>query len=47
MLSWEAVWKGVAEWFGVDADQLETVLPNLNNFPPGRIFGKDDLFVTK
>ena len=31
---WEAVWYGVAEWFGVDAaTSMAEVLPNYGNFP--------------
>jgi len=32
-LSWEALWHGVAEWMGVQPDQMETVLPNIEKFP--------------
>jgi uncharacterized protein (DUF1501 family) len=31
--SWEAVWKPIAEWFGVHDSKLQNVLPNLKNFP--------------
>jgi len=41
--SWEAVWNGVAEWYGVPAADMEFVLPNSPNFPSG-LFSKDDLF---
>jgi uncharacterized protein (DUF1501 family)/uncharacterized protein (DUF1800 family) len=42
--SWEAVWKGLAEWLDVPADKLDEVLPNLKNFPPDQVFGKAQLF---
>ncbi len=29
---WDAVFKGIAQWAGVQNDQLSNVLPNLNNF---------------
>jgi len=41
--SWESVWNGVAQWFGVDEDMMEGVLPNLGNFP-GQLFTRDDMF---
>ena len=30
---WESVWYGLAEWFGVDAEDMAEVLPNYANFP--------------
>lgn len=30
--SWEQVWHGLAQWFGVDDANLPTVLPNMDNF---------------
>ena len=42
--SWEAVWHGLAEWFGVPYEQLVSVLPNSNNFPPEALFRATDLF---
>jgi hypothetical protein len=41
--SWEALWNGLVEWFGVDSSQLDYVLPNAKNFP-GQLFKKSDLF---
>merc|ERR1712014_384233 len=29
---WEAVWYGLAEWFGVDSTNMAEVLPNYGNF---------------
>jgi len=42
--SWEAVWNGMAEWFGVAPEKLTTVLPNRVNFPTTSLFTKADLF---
>jgi len=30
---WEAVWYGLAEWFGVDLSSMSEVLPNVDRFP--------------
>lgn len=38
----EAIWNGVAEWFGVTDGQLDEVLPLRKNFD--NLFTKDDLF---
>lgn len=35
---WESVWYGLAEWFGVDAAAMATVLPNYVNFPLQSMF---------
>jgi len=43
--SWDAVWKGLVQWFGVQDSQLPFVLPNLRNFPTTDVFSKDDLFL--
>ena len=43
-LSWEAVWNGLADWFGVAPDRLTTIVPNRVNFPQDQLFTKDDLF---
>ena len=40
--SWEQVWNGVAQWFGVGDAAMDDVLPLKNNFP--RLFTKADLF---
>jgi hypothetical protein len=42
---WEGMWKGVAEWFGVEPAQMKTVLPNAENFPG--LLGKDEVFDNK
>ena len=40
--SWEMVWNGIAQWFGVDESGMDAVLPLKQNFP--RLFTGDDLF---
>ncbi len=40
---WEGVWKGIAEWFGVESQNMGSVLPNLSNFA-SNIFDAADLF---
>jgi len=42
--SWEAIWKPVAEWFGVTSFQLDHVLPNAKNFPADQLINKQDMF---
>ena len=34
-LPWEAMWHGIAEWMGVEANQMATVLPNVGHFQVG------------
>ena len=41
--SWEGMWKGVAEWFGVEPQNMATVLPNLEAFDTN-IFDSDVLY---
>jgi len=42
---WDAMWNGVAEWFGVPASEMDKVMPHRQNFmPENLLFGKDDLF---
>ena len=43
--SWDAIWNGVATWFGVDLDKMSTVLPNKDNFN-GQLFNQNTLFGT-
>lgn len=31
-MSWESMWHGLAQWLGVSAEHMETVLPNLHHF---------------
>jgi len=42
-MPWEGLWLGVAEWFGVEPEQMETVLPNLGAFSQN-IYGKSELY---
>ena len=47
--SWESLWHGVAEWFGVGSANMATVLPNMDNFKPPKhgknlLFSKSELF---
>ena len=42
--SWEALWSPIAEWFGVETDEMNRVLPNKGNFPADHLFSKDDIF---
>ena len=32
---WEGMWYGVAQWFGIEEDQMLTVLPNAANYKAG------------
>ena len=42
--SWEAIWYGIAQWFGVTDDAaLKRVLPNKDNFGDG-LFSKAEMF---
>jgi cullin-associated NEDD8-dissociated protein 1 len=43
-LSWEALWSGVASWFGVPDSLLEQVLPNLPNFPNTSLLNASQLY---
>ena len=29
---WEAIWKPLAQWLGVEDEQLDAVMPNLKEF---------------
>ena len=42
--SWEAIWHGVAEWFGVVPEDMDRVIPNKKNFPQSAMFTKDQMF---
>ena len=39
----QGVWNGLAEWFGVEPEHMNTVLPNLPNFD-SNIFSEADMF---
>lgn len=41
--SWEGLWSGIAEWFGVANHNIASVLPNIGNFD-SNIFSAADLF---
>ena len=41
---WEAVWHGLAEWFGVGATEMAGVLPNMANWPAGSMMSEKHLF---
>ena len=42
---WEGMWWGVAQWFGVEPEQMAAVFPNAENFVEGRtLFTKEQLF---
>ena len=44
-LSWESMWNGVVEWFGVEQNQKDYVLPNWSKFyQAGKTFSSTDLF---
>eukprot|EP00984_Skeletonema_dohrnii_P036548 scaffold37625_cov250-Skeletonema_dohrnii-CCMP3373.AAC.1 len=41
---WDAMWKGTAEWFGIeDGQEMDKVLPMHKNFP-GKIYNRTDLY---
>ena len=42
--SWEALWNGLGEWFGVVPNKMDDILPNKKNFPQDHLFTKDQLF---
>ena len=42
--SWEGMWKGLVEWFGVEDHQIATVLPNLAKFPAGDVISGTQMF---
>ena len=44
-LSWESMWNGIVEWFGVEQNQKDYVLPNWSKFDTaGKTFSDTDLF---
>ncbi len=46
--SWDSLWYGIAEWFGIDdpAD-LSEILPNKRSFPLEDMFTMDALYETE
>ncbi len=43
-MPFEALWKGISEWFGVPDAEMDKVLPNIKNFPAEKIYGKAQMF---
>jgi hypothetical protein len=42
---WEAIWKPLALWLGVEESQLHNVMPNLHEFSPEEhLFDYSDVF---
>ena len=41
---WEALWRPIAQWFGVDDARMAEVLPNLPNFPSSMVPTRDAIF---
>ena len=39
---WESIWKPIAEWLGVEAGQMDVVLPNANKF--SNLLGQADVY---
>jgi len=42
---WEAIWNGVSEWWGFDADERKALLPHAENFEKDAIFTAEQMFV--
>jgi uncharacterized protein (DUF1501 family) len=45
-MAWDSVWHALAQWMGVTADEMESVLPNMQNFPADSFLEAKDLFRT-
>jgi len=41
---WEAIWKPLVDWIGIEPSQWDTVLPNLHRFPQAMVQDKHDVF---
>lgn len=41
---WDAMWHGIAQWYGVEGEHMSTVLPNAANFPPEQLITGEQLF---
>ena len=41
---WEAIWKALATWLGVEETKLGNVMPNLHAFPPSQLLNESELF---
>jgi cullin-associated NEDD8-dissociated protein 1 len=44
--SWDQIWAGIAQWYGVEEMDMDQVLPNRKNFPKPSLFTQSDLFNT-
>ena len=42
--SWEGMWYGIAQWFGVDEEEMRDVMPNVVNFQPADLIPMSVLF---
>ena len=45
--SWEALWYGLSQWFGIVDQNIDAILPNKKNFPRDQLFSKEDLFKSR
>ena len=43
---WEAIWRPVAEWFGVKEEKLSEIVPGAANFPSDHMFPVSEVFET-
>lgn len=43
-LPWEAIWKPISLWMGVEESQLNTVMPNLHEFSEQHLLDPSDVF---
>ena len=41
---WDAMWHGIAQWYGVEDEHISAVLPNAANFPPEQLLTGEQLF---
>ena len=41
---WEAIWKPLAQWLGVEESQLDNVMPNLHEFSEEHLYARGDVF---
>ena len=41
---WEAIWKPIATWLGVQDVQMGAVMPNMHNFPGSLLLNASDVF---
>jgi len=42
--AWEGIWRPLCRWFGVEEEELPTVLPNLASFPESYLLSEEDMF---